>query len=151
VFDSTKLTEVNGYTYKLNKKYKLETSDDTVSNLVFYDDKFVIMNLNSLYLINGKEVEKEVVNSSLLAKSIYRSSKNKNTYRYIVYEKDVTDTCYDSSVIKDSNFVDSILYSVYSITFNLDEMTFDEPKLEYTRNKSDGCDSLNKDLTALSD
>ena len=151
VFDSTKLTEVNGYTYKMNKKYKLETSDDTVSNLVFYDDKFVIMNLNSLYLINGKEVENEVVNSSLLAKSIYRSSKNKNTYRYIVYEKDMTDTCYDNAVISSPNFEDSKLYSVYSITFDLDEMTFGEPKLEYTRNKSAGCDSLNKDLTALSD
>lgn len=151
VFKDTSMTELDGLTYKKDSSYTLNSDISKLdnTNLRFHGDKFVIENNNELYLISGKEIEYELINKSLLDKSIYRVG-DSNNYRYIVYNENETQTCYVKSSIEVDGFEDKNIYTIYSLKFDSDTLTFSEPFIEMVRNRSDSCDTLNEDLDNIS-
>ena len=150
VFNDNRLVEIDGLSYLKNDKYKLDSEITNLvnSNLTFYKDKFLVVNSNDLYLINGNKIEYELKPNTLLTKSIYKTSDT--TYRYFVYNMQEEFVCYEPINIAEESFVDQDIYSIYSIDFDLDKLTFKESVLEKSRKRSDGCSTLNDDITRYS-
>lgn len=150
VFNNNKLIEIDGLTYVKDDKYKFDSNKTNLINtgLTFYGDKFIVLNNNELYLINGKNVEYELVPKTLLAKSIYKT--NNNTYKYFVYKDEETEVCYEDIQIVEVGFEDKDIYSIYSLEFDEVNLTFKDSMLEYTRKRSDTCQILNDDTTRFS-
>ena len=152
LFNNNKLNEIDGYTYTKNNKYEIDEDINSLSstNLIFHRDKFIIYGANYLYFINGEEIETEIVNSnSLLSKSIFRVGTTSD-FKYIVYDKEETTTCYVPSLVIEVGFEDKESYSIYSISYDESISSFTEPKREVVRKRSDTCDTLNDDLASLS-
>jgi hypothetical protein len=144
---------MNGYTYKLNNEYNIkeENNDNDDFGLIVYDSKMILYTSNELYLINGKEIEAEVLNKgTLLSPSLFRV-KDTSDFKYIVYEKDETQTCYIDSLVNADGFEDKNNYSIYSIKFDEDSLSFSEPVVEVVRKRSDKCDTLEADLKELNE
>lgn len=153
VFKDKKLTHMNGYTYKLNNEYNIkeENNENDDFGLIVYDSKVILYTSNELYLINGKEIETEILNKgTLLSPSLFRV-KDTSDFKYIVYEKDETQTCYIDSLVNADGFEDKNNYSIYSIKFDEDNLSFSEPVVEVVRKRSDKCDTLEEDLKELNE
>lgn len=150
VFKDNKLTELDGLTYTKNISYKID--DDILdlkdTKLIFHGDKFILDNVKELYLINGKEIETEIVTDSLLSKSVFRI-KDSSNFKYIDYMEGETQTCYVKSTTQEVGFEDKNTYTIYSVKFNEDTLSFSDPFIEVVRKRSDTCDTLNDDLSSL--
>lgn len=153
VFKDKKLTHMNGYTYKMNNEYKIseENNDSDDFGLIVYDSKMILYTSNELYLINGKEIETEILNrGTLLNPSLFRV-RDTSDFKYIVYDEKETQTCYIDSLVNADGFEDKNNYSIYSIKFDEDNLSFSEPVVEVVRKRSDKCDTLEADLKELKD
>lgn len=151
VFKDNKLNHMNGYAYKLNNEYKINEENTKNDNfgLIVYDSKMILYTSNELYLINGKEIETEILNKgNLLDPSLFRV-KDTSDFKYIVYEEDETQTCYIDSLVNAPGFEDKNNYYIYSIKFDEDNLTFSEPVVELLRKRSDKCETLDADLKDL--
>lgn len=144
MFKDDKITELDGFTYVKSSEYKLneEIKIDNV-NVIFYNDKFILEGLKELYLVNGKSVETKIEFYSLLSKGVFKTSSG---YEYFVYNIDETLNCYVPSMIAAVDFEDKDAYTIYSVTFDLENLSFSEPVVKNVRKRSDGCDVLNDDL-----
>lgn len=150
MFKDNKLIEIDGLTYVKDNKYKIgnEVTRLVDSKLNLFKDKFIVLNSNQLYLVNGNKVEYELVPNTLLNKSIYKTSDT--TYRYFVYNTDEVNVCYEDIQIAEDGFEDKDIYYIYSIDFDTNNLTFKESVLEKTRKRSDGCQQLDDDITRYS-
>ncbi len=150
VFKDDKLTELDGLTYTKNNKYELSTEvkDINSSNLIFINSKFILHNPNELYLVNGKDIETNIVTSKILAKSIFRVGNSFN-FKYIVYSEGETEVCYEPYHIAEVGFEDKESYKIYSLEFDQENLSFKESALLKTRKRSDGCSQLNDDLAGF--
>lgn len=151
VFNNNKLSEIDGLTYVKNDKYKLGTEITKLVNskLTFYGDKFIVLNDNDLYLINGNKIDFELIPKTLLTKSIYKI--DKNTYKYFVYNDEETEVCYEDINLAEVGFEDKEIYSIYSIMFDEAALSFKDSVLETTRNRSDTCEILDTDINKYND
>ena len=143
---------VNNYTYDkdTNVTSLIESSNSSV-NLYFYPNSIILLSDDNLILLNNNKVsyvsnKKYKNNGGNLSKRYYESSKEKDTFNYIVFYNGEEVACYDD--VDKANDGDK-LYEIYQIRFNTAFDKFDDPKLLISRTKGEYCINYENDIGIL--
>ena len=143
---------VNSYTYDKDTSITslIESTNSSVT-LLFYSNSIVLLSDDNLILFNNNIVSyvsnKKFINEGgNLSKRYYESSRDKDSFNYIVFYNGEELPCYDSI---DKAHADDKLYDIYQIHFNSYFDKFDEPKLLIKRTKGDYCLNYEDDIKVL--
>lgn len=153
LFATNSMKEIDGETYKIDESITTlrESKKEKNTEITFYDNNIIIKTPNDLILLKGATIsyqlsQKYTINNRK-EQTVYKSD-TEDTYNFIVYEEE-NKNCYTKEEIEAKEFVDGPIYTIYSIKYNTEKGLFDTEKEIVSRQKSDGCDSLNADLEIL--
>ncbi len=155
LFSSNNMKEVDGDTYKVDDEVNVIKINKKINdlNLYFLDSNVVLVTNTDLISIKGSSInyqlsQKYEVNRNVLDKIVYESS-TKNQFKFIIFNKEETKTCYDSEELVGDEFKDDLMYKIYLIKYDEETQTLSEEKEIISRNKTDGCEKYKDDLENL--
>lgn len=156
LFSATGMREIDGESYSLDDTIKSLKHDQNYgsSTINFVDDNIIVSSVDNLYLLSRNKVEyvlsdNYILNSIFLDKSVYVADEEDYTYKFIVFDENIDAACYDEDNLLSDSFVDSRSYTIYSISYNEKNGSFDDVKEVVSRNKSSGCTVFNNDLDSI--
>ena len=148
LFSGTSMREVDGDTYKIDDDITSIREKDNVKNLQisFIDNSVIFSTYTNIILMRGNTIlynlNKEYTNNGgKLDRYVYQT--DDENYKFIVFSNGENLNCYDNEN------GESLVYTIYSISYDKEKMTFNSPKELISRNKSDGCDNWKADLALL--
>ncbi len=157
LFSASNMKEVDGDAYKLNQDISSIKESKKYKNvdLVFDNNYLILMSYDNLYLINENKIDFELNNEyknngGSLKQRVY-SSNEQGFYKFIVFSNDEKMNCYNNEIMDSVDFVDGNLYTIYTIKYDFTEHKFGDALKKVTRNKSDGCDNYDDDLSFLTE
>lgn len=155
LFSVNSMKELDGDTYYIDGDIKSIKVKQKVKDIgvVFDSNKVIINTKDNLMLLNGSLVSfdlssKYTNNGGDLAQRVFKSS-NKNQYNFIVFENGEKNNCYNTSELVGANFIDTVMYKIYTIKYNDEDGKFNKETEIISRNKSAGCDVYDEDLKLL--
>ena len=155
LFSTNHMKEAYGDTFNIDddissiKEKKLLKDYDTSflgTNIILHGNKELIAIKGNK--VSFKLTDNYVSNGGGLDKLVYKSS-IKNQYNFIVFANEENANCYGAASITVPTFNDGINYKIYTIKFNTEKDSFNDPKEIISRNKVDGCNLFNEDLETL--
>lgn len=155
LFSTNHMKEAYGDTFNIDDdigsvKEKKILKDYDIS---FLGTNIILHGNKELVAIKGNQVgfkltDNYVSNGGNLEKLVYKSS-IKNQYNFIVFENGEEGNCYGAASVTVPTFTDGANYKIYTIKFNIEKDSFNDPKEIISRNKVDGCNLFNEDLETL--
>ena len=141
-----------------NKSFKLDNNtynkDDTVDlkitksniDINIYDDNILLLGDDNLVLLNNDSIlytSSDIYqnNGGKLTKRYYRKN---NTYKFIIFENNIEEDCPTISN-KDNNKV----YTIYSITYDINNNKLGDPVELVSRYSADLCNYYEEDMKLL--
>lgn len=156
LFSATGMREIDGESYLIDKTIKSLKHDQNYgsSSVNFVNDDIIVSSVDNLYLIKKNKVDyvlsdDYILNTIFLDKSVYSSVEEDLTFKFIVFNKDLEFACYEEDYLISDSFVDGPSYTIYSISYNEKNGSFDKVKEIVSRTKSSGCIVFNSDLESL--
>lgn len=157
LFSASNMKEVDGDAYKLDQDISSIKESKKYKNveLIFDNNYLILMSYDNLYLVNENKIDFELNNEyknngGSLKQRVYSSDED-GTYKFIVFSNSEKLNCYSDDTMNDEEFVDGNLYTIYTIKYDYTEHKFNEALKKITRNKSDGCNNYDEDLSFLTE
>ncbi len=147
LFSGTSMKEVDGETYKLDDNINSVKENVLLNNIKIYlkDNNVVFINSNNLIIMKNSSVllDYKTYNNEggNLNKLVYRV--DDNNYKFIVFKNKENVNCYENSSSEEE------VYKIYSVTYDKDKQSFNEPKEVVSRIRKDRCTNWKEDLALL--
>ena len=148
LFSGTSMREADGDTYKIDDSITSVREKNLIKNLNvdFVDNSVIFSNPNNIVLMRGNSIifdlNKDYSNNGgNLDQRVYRLKKN--YYKFIIFENGESVNCYEN------NNTDSVVYKIYSLSYDEEKTTFKNPEELIARKYSDGCSNWQDDLSVL--
>ena len=152
LFSNSGIKEIDGETYRVDSDLDGIREKNNINGLkiLFYDTSAVFMEQKNLVIIKGNSVvlnykEQYKNNGGKLDSYVYQS-KTDGKFNFIVFSNEEALNCYEA--YEESNEKD--LYKIYSISYNKDNKSFNNPVIEVERKINEGCQNFDEDMKILS-
>lgn len=154
LFSASSMKEVDADTYKLDEDIDTirENNKKPNINTYFYNNNIILKTTKDLIHIKGNSTnyvlsEKYNTNTPLLEETVFKAT-NDNVFRFIAYDSETEEKkCYKEGEVTE----EKSLYKTYSIKFNEETSSFNKEKEIVSRNNTVSCETLNEDITSLSE